>query len=33
LQPHIFPGCNHARQVVAIAHLFSFSFSFLQSQK
>jgi hypothetical protein len=27
LQPHISPGCNHARQIVAIAHLLSFSFS------
>jgi hypothetical protein len=33
LQPHIIPGCNHSRQIVAVTHWFSFSFSFLQSQK
>jgi hypothetical protein len=28
LQPHIFPGCNHSRQIVAITHCFSFLFLF-----
>jgi hypothetical protein len=26
-KPHITPGCNHARQIVAITHLFSFFLS------
>jgi hypothetical protein len=27
LQPHITPGCNHARQIVAIIHWFGFFLS------
>jgi hypothetical protein len=28
LQPHLIPGCNHARRLVAITHWLSFSFFF-----